>query len=331
MLNSVIMYKSPGSRAEDCSIAYLGPQGTFTEQAVFSQPDLMKMQHMPIDGIAKVLTTVETGGADFGLVPIENMLEGSVTATLDTLAFEANLLIQREVIININLDLLVKPGVTLDEISRVLSYPMAYAQCRDYLDENLPKALLEATHSTAHAAREIAESDDRSVAAIAPQRSAEVYHLETLANDIEDHPENQTRFVLVGRNKIVPPTGHDKTTLLVYQHDDAPGSLLVLLAEFSARSVSLTSLQSRPTRAALGQYCFLIECEGHIADDVVADTMRGLHMKAADVKFMGSYPSASGTRQEQTKNRDSLTEAEDWIAELRKLISPERYAKSSTL
>ena len=302
------------------SIGYLGPRGTFTEQAVFSQPDLARLKHEPVNGIAQVLKEVEEGRIDLGLVPIENMLEGSVTATLDTLAFEADLFIQREVVININLNLLVKPGVALKDIERVRSYPMAYAQCRRYLNDFLPDVTLEATHSTAHAASELAESDNHDIAAIAPQRSADVYGLEVLATDIEDHPENKTRFVLVGRDEIVAPTGHDKTTLMVYQHDDAPGSLLVLLAEFSARSVNLTNLQSRPTKAALGQYCFLIECEGHIADDVVADTMRGLRAKAADVKFMGSYPSVSGSQDEQTSNRDSLTEAESWVTELRSRI-----------
>ena len=303
------------------SIGYLGPQGTFTEQAVFSQPDLSEMRHKPLNSIARVLEAVETGAVDQGLVAIENMIEGSVTATLDTLAFETDLLIQREVIINVNLNLLVLPGVKLEQVERIQSYPVAYAQCRRYIRENLPDAQLEATNSTADAAREVADSGERSVAAIAPLRAAEAYNLEVLGSDIEDHPENKTRFVLVGRDEIAAPTGHDKTTLLVYQKDDIPGSLLGLLAEFAARSVNLTSLQSRPTRTGLGQYCFLIDCEGHIADDVIADTMRGLRMRAAEVKFIGSYPSASGSRTEQTANRAKVTEAEAWLNGLRARIN----------
>ena len=302
------------------SIGYLGPPGTFTEQAVFTQPDLAGMHHHPIGDIVKVLHAVECGDVDLGLVAIENMIEGSVTATLDALAFDTDLLIQREVIIPVNLNLLVQPGTTLTDIERVRSYPVAHAQCRRYLSERLPTARLEATNSTADAARELAESETRDLAAIAPQRSAEVYGLEVLASDIEDHSENQTRFVLVGRDGIVPPTGHDKTSLIVYQRSDVPGSLVGLLAEFSARAVNLTSLQSRPTKGGLGQYCFLIDCEGHIADDLVADTLRALRIKAASVKFMGSYPSAYGSHDEQSANRAGVAEADAWLASLRSQI-----------
>lgn len=303
------------------SIAYLGPTGTFTEQAVLTQPDLRIMKHMPIDDIARVLHSVEAGDVDFGVVAIENMIEGSVTATLDTLAFDTNLMIQREIVMHVNLNLLVQPGVTLDDIKFVRSYPVAYAQCRSYLIDNLPYAPLKAANSTAEAAKYLAESKDRNAAAIAPRRSAEVYGLEVLAANIEDHVENQTRFVLVGRNRIVKPTGHDKTTIVVYQNNDAPGSLIGLLAEFSARSINLTSLQSRPTKYALGQYCFLIDFEGHIADDLVADTLKRLHMKSANVKFIGSYPSAYGECSEQQRKRASTSNATDWISDIRSRIS----------
>ena len=304
-----------------CSIAYLGPTGTFTEQAIYTQPDLAEMKHVPIGSIVEVLRATERGEVDFGFVAIENMIEGSVNATIDTLAFDARLLIQREVIINVNLNLLVQPGVTLDDIRHVRSYPVAYAQCRRYLADKLPDAPLEATNSTADAARELAESGARDVAAIAPQRSAEVYGLEVLAEDIEDHPENQTRFVLVGPDRVPSPSGHDKTSILVYQRADAPGSLVAILQEFAARRINLTNLQSRPTREGLGDYCFLMDCEGHIADEVVADTLRNLHMKTANVKFLGSYPSAYGTEDEQVVNRAGVAEAAEWIDDLRGRIS----------
>ena len=299
------------------TIAYLGPAGTFTEQAIYSQPDLARMRHRPINSIFGVLQAVEDGEVDLGLVAIENMIEGSVTATMDALAFDTDLFIQREVIINVNLNLLVQPGVGLEAIERVRSYPVAHAQCRNYLAKNLPDADFEAANSTAEAARGLAESADRSVAAIAPQRSAEVYGLDVLAADIEDHPENQTRFVLIGRDGIMRASGHDKTSLVVYQRSDVPGSLVGLLGEFSARSINLTSLQSRPTRAGLGQYCFLIDCEGHISDEVVADALRNLRMKTASVKFLGSYPSAYGTNAEQVTNRAAVADAEEWLAALR--------------
>lgn len=302
------------------SIGYLGPPGTFTEQAIHSQPDLAVLRHRAIGSIGEVLRATERGEVDFGFVAIENMIEGAVNATIDTLAFDTALLIQREVIIKVNLNLLVQPGVEFDEIRRVRSYPVASAQCRRYLDEHLPEAVLEAANSTADAARELARSGARDIAAIAPRRSAKVYGLKTLAADIEDHPENQTRFVLVSRSGVAPPSGHDKTSILVFQRNDAPGSLASLLAEFSARAINLTNLQSRPTRAGLGQYCFLMDCEGHIADEVIGDALRNLRMKAADVKFLGSYSSAYGSDETQTTKRAGVTEADTWLAGLRQRI-----------
>ena len=299
-------------------VAYLGPHGTFTELAILTQPDLAAMRHRLEPDVMKVLNAADAGEADFGFAAIENMIEGSVTAALDTLAFETNLLIQREVVIGVNLNLLVPRGVTLDKIECIRTFGVAYAQCRRYLQEHLPDAIVQAANSTADAARELAESDARNTAAIAPQRSAEVYDLEVLASDIEDHPENQTRFVLVARGgSIPPPTGHDKTSLLVFQRSDVPGSLMGLLSEFASRSVNLTSLQSRPTKARLGQYCFLIDCEGHIADEVVGDALRNLYMKAADVKLLGSYPSAYGTNEEQQNNREVMRTADEWLGRLR--------------
>ena len=222
--------------------------------------------------------------------------------------------------INVNLNLLVQPGVTLDRIEHVRSYPVAYAQCRRYLADQLPNAAIEATNSTADAARELAETKRRDTAAIAPARSAEVYELEVLAADIEDHPENQTRFVLVGRDGIPPPSGHDKTSILIYQRADAPGSLVSILQEFAARKINLTKLESRPTRKGLGDYCFLVDCEGHIADEVVGDALRNIHMKQGAVKFLGSYPSAYGTIEEQEVNRDGVAAADEWLVGLRDQI-----------
>ncbi len=302
------------------SIGYLGPIGTFTEQALFSQPDLGDLDHRRFGSIVEVLRAVEAGSVDYGFAAIENMIEGSVNATIDTLAFDADLLIQREVVINVNLNLLVQPGVEIADIRHVRSYPVAYAQCRRYLADHLPEAAVEATNSTADAAREIADTGARDAAAIAPFRSAEVYGLEVLAADIEDHPENQTRFVMVGRDGITAPTGHDKTSFLVYQRENAPGSLVGILQEFAARSIDLVKLESRPTRKGLGNYCFLIDCVGHVADEVVADALRNVHMKQGNVKFLGSYPSAYGTTEQRDVDRQAVTNAEQWIQSLREKI-----------
>lgn len=294
--------------------------GTFTEQAVFTQSDLVGMEHHRFGTIVEVLRAVESGAVDHGFAAIENMIEGAVNATIDTLAFDAELLIQREVVMNISMNLLVHRGVTLDDIEHVRSIPVAYAQCRQYLTDELPKAAIEATNSTADAARELAESGRRDTAAIAPQRAAEVYGLETLAEDIEDHPENQTRFVLVSRDGITPPTGHDKSSIVIYQRADEPGSLVAILSEFAARDINLTKLESRPTRRGLGDYCFLIDCEGHIADGLVGDALRNIQMRHGRVKFLGSYPSAYGTEEEQKSNRAGVTEADAWLQQLRSRI-----------
>lgn len=313
-LSSVIVNLPTSSPA---TLGYLGPIGTFTEQAVFTQPDLMKMDLHRFATIVEVLRAVESGVVTHGFAAIENMIEGAVNATIDTLAFDAELLIQREVVMDISLNLLVQPGVTLDEIEHVRSIPVAYAQCRQYLTDHLSKAAIEATNSTADAARELAESGRRDTAAIAPHRSAEVYNLEVLAADIEDHSENQTRFVLVSREGIPPPSGHDKTSIVIYQRADEPGSLVAILSEFAARNINLTKLESRPTRKGLGDYCFLIDCEGHIIDEVVGDALRNVHTKHGRVKFLGSYPSAYGTAEEQENNRAGVAEGDVWLEELR--------------
>jgi prephenate dehydratase len=302
------------------TVAYLGPVGTFTEQALLTQPDLAEMELVQFGSIVEVLRAVERGTVDHGFAAIENMIEGAVNATIDTLAFEADLLIQREVVMNVNLNLLAHPGVTIDDIEHVRSMPVAYAQCRRYLADELSKAAVEATNSTADAARELAESGRLDTAAIAPARSAEVYGLEILAADIEDHPENQTRFVMVSRDGIPPATGHDKTSIVVYQRADAPGSLVAILSEFAARNINLTKLESRPTRKGLGDYCFLMDCEGHIADQVVGDALRNIQTKHGRVKFLGSYPSAYGTAEEQESNRSAFDDAEEWLTELRSQI-----------
>ncbi|MCH2412740.1 MAG: prephenate dehydratase, partial [Acidimicrobiales bacterium] len=204
-------------------LAYLGPAGTFTEQALLTQPDLAALDHVLASSISDVLRRVSTGEALLGFVAIENSIEGSVNITQDTLTFEADLLIQREVEIPVQLNLLVPSGTSLSDVQRVVSFPHAIAQCRGWLREHLPDADIDASNSTADAARRITDGDDAHVAAIAPGRAAEGYGLEGLAEDIEDHPENETRLVLVAADVIPAPTGHDKTSLVVFLRADRPG------------------------------------------------------------------------------------------------------------
>ncbi|MBC8364244.1 MAG: prephenate dehydratase [Actinobacteria bacterium] len=300
------------------SIAYLGPAGTFTEQALFTQADLAALEHVPASSISDVLRQVSGGEVALGFAAIENSIEGSVNVTQDALTFEADLLIQREVVISVQLNLLVSNGTSLSDVRRVVSFPHAIAQCRGWLREHLPDATIDASNSTADAARRIAEAPDGHTAAIAPGRAADVYGLEILAGDIEDHPENETRFVLVASDGIPEPTGHDKTSLVVFQRADRPGSLLGILQEFAARSINLTRLESRPTKQGLGDYCFLMDLEGHVADDVIADCLRNLHMKHGRVKFLGSYPAAGSSGDEVRSEASAASQAADaWLADLR--------------
>jgi prephenate dehydratase len=167
----------------------------------------------------------------------------------------------------------------------------------------------------------VAEAGDPKVAAIGNELAAEIYGLEVLARDIEDHPENQTRFVAVRPNVVPAPTGHDKTSIVVAQRADRPGSLLAILQEFAARTINLTKLESRPTKKALGDYCFLLDLEGHIADDVVADCLRALRVKHGTVKFLGSYPSASTDGPTVRRDVDEAgREADAWLAGIRNRI-----------
>ncbi len=295
--------------------------GTFSEQALHSQKDLAQAKLIPMPSFSAVLTAVETGSVDLGFVAIENAIEGTVNVNQDTLAFDVDLLIQREVVLPVHLDLMARPGVTLDQITRVWSYPHALAQCRKYLARELPLVEAEASNSTADAARALSQHDDPHGAAIAPGRAAAVYGLEVLAHAIEDHDGNETRFVLVGREGIPAATGHDKTSIVVFQRADEPGSLLTILQEFAARGINLTKLESRPTGRGLGDYCFLIDLEGHLSDEVVADALRSLKAKQADVKFLGSYPMAGEHGPAvRAEVEESVQRATTWVDDLRSHI-----------
>jgi prephenate dehydratase len=299
-------------------VGYLGPAGTFTEEALFTQPDLAQAQLVPIGSIPDVLAATASSEVDVGFVAIENAIEGSVNVTLDMLAFETDLLIQREVVIPVNLCLIGLPGAKLDDIKVVMSFPHATAQCRGFLSERLPGVTTQATNSTADGSRQVAEEGDLQTAALGTARSAEVYGLEVLAHEIEDHPENATRFVVVSHDGIPAPTGHDKTSIVVFQRADAPGSLLGILQEFAARTINLTKLESRPTKKALGDYCFLIDLEGHISDEVVADALRELMIKQGTIKFLGSYPAAGAHAPAARRDADRAWRvADEWMGSLR--------------
>ncbi|MDO9555967.1 MAG: prephenate dehydratase [Coriobacteriia bacterium] len=268
--------------------AFLGPIGTFTEEALLAL-ELPDIEPVPCPTIDDVFAAASDGRAEYGVVPIENSLEGSVNATLDALAFDTGLYIQREIVRDIHHALIAAPGITLDDVTAVVSIPIATAQCRRWLAENLSGRPIVAANSTAEAAmKAVAEPG---LASVGTALSAEVYGGVILHKDIEDFEGNQTRFILLGKD-IQPRTGHDKTSVALFMHQDKPGTLLMILSEFAFGQINLTKIQSRPTRRALGEYMFYVDLEGHVEDEAVALALECLRLKLRTVKLLGSYPNA---------------------------------------
>ena len=272
------------------AVGYLGPRGTFTQEALEATLSGLFDRLVPYSTIPGVLRAVEKGEVEGGMVPIENSIEGSVNITIDTLAFDSDLLIQREVVYPIRHRLVARPGVRLEHVVGVVSHPHAAAQCRRYLERNFSDVPLTAANSTAEAARRVSDSREQ-LAAIANSLAAEIYGLEVLESHIEDYPQNLSRFVVVGKEPSAR-TGSDKTSLVCFIQENRPGSLMEILNEFASRGINLTKIESRPTRKALGEYYFFIDIEGHIQDQQVASAVRSLEPRLRKLKMLGSYPAA---------------------------------------
>ena len=302
-------------------IGFLGPIGTFTEQALTSQADLRACVRVPYRTMPDVLDAVDSGELDYGFLPIENSIEGSVNLSQDELAFNHSLLIQREVVLDIEHCLVGASGTAMADITLVLSHPVATAQCHAFLRRVLPQADIHEASSTAEAARLVAAERHPGVVAIAPRIAADALGLTLLAEDIGDYRHNQTRFVLVAREGVPAPTGNDRTALVVYQRADEPGSLISILQEFAARRINLSNLLSRPTKdGGLGDYCFIIYADGHIGEELMADTVRALHAKQSAVKFLGSYPAAGEHAAARDHADERWRQADDWVRTLRSNI-----------
>ncbi len=266
--------------------AYLGPAGTFTEGAlkkITSSDDV----RVPYINVTAALDAVRAGDADYALVPIENSVEGVVARTLDELATGIPLTIAAEVTLPVSFDLMVKPGTTT--INRIGTHPHAESQCRVFLSKNYPHAEVIPTNSTAAAAELVAKGELD--AAIASTTAAENFGLEVTASAIGDNQVAVTRFIAAQKPGFIPaPTGHDRTSLVVYIDIDHAGALLEILSVFAKYDVNLTFIQSRPTGRELGHYHFIIDVEGHINDEAVAKSMDDLREICDDIRFLGSYP-----------------------------------------
>jgi prephenate dehydratase len=275
------------------TFGYLGPPGTNTQEALLQVVDPETTDLIDFPSIEDVIYAVERGDVERGLVPIESSVEGTVNTTVDVLAFETqDVLIQREVILNVRLHLLGRPGTDLSSVTEVYSMPVATAQCRRWLREHLPNAKVVATNSTSEAAGRVAYEKGAAVA-IGPNLAAQLFALDVIARDVTDHPEAETRFVVIGKD-AAPPSGRDKTSVVAFPiAEDHPGALLEILTEFASRSVNLTKLESRPTKRVLGEYCFFIDLEGHTDEPIPAEAIAALD-KIVRLKTLGSYPRAVG-------------------------------------
>jgi prephenate dehydratase len=314
-----------GSNGDDnrLRVGFLGPPGTFTEEALLAEPDLAASELVPYRSMPDVLAATTAGEVDVGFVALENSIEGTVRQVLDGLIHEHELLIQREVVLSVHQNLLAPPGMGLADVRRVASIPEAAAQCRRFLSQRVPGAELVAAVSTAEAARVVGASPPDGTAAIGTAFAAKIYGLDVLAERIEDNADNTTRFVLVApaASGIPEPTGHDKSTIVCFQERDQPGSLHAILGQFTARNINLTKLESRPTKHSLGDYCFIIDLEGHVDDEVVADCLRDLHAILRNLKFMGSYPAAGEHGPALRRDAEARWRAADeWVGRIRSLV-----------
>jgi len=271
-------------------VAFLGPEGTFTSQVADRVAPTAK--RLPLASIPAVIDAVRDGRAPLGVVPIENSIEGSVNLTLDALAFGADgVYIRAEIAVPIVLALLALPGAGIEGLREVRSKDVAIGQCQAWLAAHLPSAQLVPTSSTAEAARQVVATGRTDVAALAPLQAARDLGLEVIADSVADRPGNTTRFVVLGPAPVAA-TGADKTSLVVFFGEDRPGLLLRVLEEFALRGVNLVKIESRPTKQQLGEYCILIDCEGHPSEARVGEALRGIHRHVAGLRVLGAYPRA---------------------------------------
>ncbi|HEX7103538.1 MAG TPA: prephenate dehydratase [Nitrolancea sp.] len=270
-------------------IAYLGPEGTFSEEAALTQARREDATLVPFSSIPALVSAVETGLTERAMLPIENSLEGSVSFTLDLLIHETDLKIRNELVVPVRNNLVVVPGTKLEQIKSVTSHPQPFGQCRRFLERCLPNVDKVAALSTAAAVSTVIHAGDPSQAAIGTLRAAELYGGEVLARDIQDNRSNVTRFFLLARHDA-EPTGFDRTSFCFNVKQNIPGAVHEVLTELAISNIQMTKIESRPTKSVLGDYTFLIDVEGHRKDPIIAEALDRIRERTARLKVFGSYP-----------------------------------------
>ena len=276
-------------------VAYLGPEGTFTEAALWqiagSGALAGDVEPRSAESPGAALAMVRSGDADYACVPFENSIEGSVIPTLDSLSTGTPLQIYAEHTLDVAFSIVVRPGVGIDQVSTVAAFPVAAAQVRHWLAEHLPSATLVPASSNAGAAQDVAGG--RADAGVSTALAAQRWGLDVLAADVVDEPNARTRFVLAAPPGPPPQrTGADRTSVIL-RLDNTPGALVAAMTEFAVRDIDLTRIESRPTRTELGTYVFFLDCVGHIDDDSVAQALKALHRRCRDVRYLGSWPTGT--------------------------------------
>lgn len=299
-------------------VVYLGPRGTFTEQAVIALAGGAQQRTRPEGSVLTALDAVRQGSAASAVVPFESSVEGSVSATLDSLIHGEPLMIVAEQHVAVRFAVMARAGGTLASTRRLATHPHAEAQTRHWLREHLPHVEVVPETSTARAAELVSTGDYD--AAIAAPLAAQRHGLVVLADDVADRAGAVTRFVQLRRPAAPPPaTGSDLTTLVAFIRHNHPGALLELLEQFAVRGVDLTRLESRPTGGGLGQYCFAIDADAHVSEPRMTEVLTGLHRTCAEVRFLGSYPRASGPPGVVSELADQAAyeRARQWVDSLR--------------
>ena len=267
-------------------LAYLGPPGTYSEEAaMLYDPDAEYIAAATMPGVVQ---SIHDGEADEGIVPVENSLEGAVTFTADLLIQETTLKIKSELVLPIHHCLLAKPDGSDEDVEVIYSHPQSLGQCREYLLRRFPNASTIPSASNSVAVGEMLNSERRALA-IAGKRAARMFGAQILEERIEDNSSNATRFIVLASEDSAP-TGEDKTSMCFNFDVDKPGSLVSVLQEFSERGINLSKIESRPTRRSLGRYFFLVDVDGHKADDPVRDALEAIAEKVSMLKVLGSYP-----------------------------------------